>query len=148
MNIIKATINHLDILTPLFDAYMVFYRQESNPEKHRTFLNERIRQKEAEIFLAVADNGEGMGFTLLYPTFSSVSQARIFTLNDLFVHNNHRRKGVASELMKAAGNYCQSLGAVRLHLETESDNHSAQKLYEREGWVRESNYFYYLNLED
>lgn len=148
MNVVKATTNHLDILTPLFDGYMVFYRQESNLEKHRKYLEERMRLNEAEIFLAVADNGEGMGFTLLYPTFSSVSQGRIYTLNDLFVHQDHRRKGVATELMKAAGAYCKSVGALRMHLETEASNSSAQNLYESEGWIRESNYFYYLNLQD
>jgi GNAT superfamily N-acetyltransferase len=87
-----------------------------------------------------------MGFTLLYPTFSSVSQARIFTLNDLFVHPDHRKKGVASELMNAAGNFAKLLGAVRLQLETENTNVNAQALYKKEGWQMETNFFYNKKL--
>ena len=148
MNIVKATTKHLDILTPLFDGYMMFYQQQSNLEKHRAYLEERLRLNEAKAFIAVADNGEGIGFTLLYPTFSSVSQARIYTLNDLFIHSDHRRKGVASALLSAAARYAKTNGAVRLHLETEASNSSAQNFYENEGWIRESNYFYYYNLQD
>ena len=53
-----------------------------------------------------------MGFTQFYPSFSSVSLARIFVLNDLFVHECARRKGVASKLLSAATEFAQVLGAV------------------------------------
>ncbi len=146
MNIIKASLQHLDLLVPLFDGYMVFYRQESDVDKHRTFLQERIENNEAHIFIATDADGAGMGFTLLYPAFSSVSQARIYVLNDLFVHPDHRRLGVAAALMDAAAAYCKSTGGIRLHLETESSNVSAQALYEKEGWIRETGYFYQLKV--
>ncbi len=146
MNIIKASLQHLDLLVPLFDGYMVFYRQKSDLGKHRTFLQERIENNEAHIFIATDAERSGMGFTTLYPTFSSVSQARIYVLNDLFVHPDHRRRGVASALMNAAAEYCKSSGGIRLHLETESSNHSAQALYEKEGWIKETNCFYYRQV--
>ena len=125
---------------------MVFYQQKSNPQEYRIFLGDRIQKGEAEIFIALNDEGEGMCFTLLYPTFSSVSQARIFTLNDLFVHPDHRKKGVASELMNAAGNFAKLRGAVRLQLETENTNVNAQALYKKEGWQKETNFFYNKKL--
>lgn len=146
MKIIKVSLNDITRLAPLFDGYMVFYRQESNEEQYAKFLKERIKNKEAEIFMAIDDDGSGMGFTLLYPTFSSVSQARVFTLNDLYVDPDHRKKGVASALMTAAGDYAKMKGAVRLHLETEPSNTSAQALYEKESWVKEGNFFYYRSL--
>ncbi len=146
MKIIKVALTNLDELTPLFDSYMVFYRQKSNLSKHREFLKERLTNNEAEIFMAIDDHEKGMGFTLLYPSFSSVSQARVYTLNDLYVAQEYRQKGVASSLMRAAGEFAKSQGAVRLHLETETDNTKAQQLYEKEGWIKETNYFYYRSL--
>ena len=146
MNIKQASVADLDELAPLFDGYMVFYRQESNLVKHRAFLSERLQNEEAYVFIAMDSDGSGMGFTLLYPAFSSVSQARIYVLNDLFVHPDHRRKGVAAALMNAAAAYCKGEGGIRLHLETESNNHSAQALYEKEGWIKETNYFYYRQV--
>lgn len=146
MTISEASSAQLDILTPLFDGYMVFYKQPSNPDKHRAYLQERLLNQEAHIFIATDSQGSGMGFTLLYPSFSSVSQARIYVLNDLYVHPDYRRQGVASALMDAASTYCTSQGGIRLHLETASNNLSAQALYEKEGWIKETNCFYYRPL--
>lgn len=146
MNVRRVTLEDIDQLAPLFDGYMVFYRKPSNINKHRQYLEERISKEEAIIFMADDGQGQAVGFTLLYPTFSSVSMARVYTLNDLFVHKDFRKRGVASMLMDKAASYGQSQGAVRLHLETEKDNIGAQALYEKEGWVKETNFFYYRQL--
>ena len=143
INIEQATIDNLDILTELFDNYRVFYRAASDRASSKAFLSERLDRKEAIIFLAANDKGEAMGFTLLYPTFSSVSQGRVFVLNDLFVQSNHRRKGVAAALLNHAAKYGKENGAIRLHLETEVSNEHAQALYEKEGWVKESDTYHY-----
>lgn len=44
MNIIKAEIQHLKNLTPLFDSYRVFYKQTSNPEAAKQFLKQRLEK--------------------------------------------------------------------------------------------------------
>jgi ribosomal protein S18 acetylase RimI-like enzyme len=77
----------------------------------------------------------------LYPSFSSVSLARIFILNDLFVHEQARRKGVASMLMSAAVKFASTLGAVRLSLSTAITNDAAQALYHSAGWKRDDQFF-------
>lgn len=69
MDIVKASLNELDIVTPLFDAYRVFYHQESHPERAREFLAQRIQNQESAIFVAVDRDGKGAGFTQLYPCF-------------------------------------------------------------------------------
>ncbi len=146
MKITRASLDDLELLTPLFDGYMVFYEQPSDPERHRRFLVDRLSREEAFVFIATDETGAGMGFTLLYPSFSSVSMARIYVLNDLYVHPDHRQKGVASRLMAAAADFGRSKGAIRLHLETGHDNTRAQALYEKEGWVKDSSYHYSLTL--
>ena len=143
INIEQATILNIDILTELFDKYRVFYRSASDKESSKAFLSERLERKEAIIFLAADEKDEAMGFTLLYPTFSSVSQGRVFVLNDLFVQSNHRRKGVAAALLNHAAQFGKDNGAIRLHLETEVSNKHAQALYEKEGWIKESDTYHY-----
>lgn len=142
MQIIRATIDNLDILVPLFDGYRVFYNQKSNPEAARKFLNERFQKEDSVIFLATASDGLGLGFTQLYPSFSSVSMQRTYILNDLFVSSEARKKGIGEALMERAKLFAKNEGSKGLTLETAIDN-PAQKLYERLGWKKDAHVNHY-----
>ena len=133
----QATVGDLDVLVPLFDGYRQFYRQPSEPERARRFLLDRFGANQSIIFLAFAD-GAAIGFTQLYPSFSSGAMARIFILNDLFVTPDARRRGAGLALLDAAAEYGRRVGALRLVLSTEITNASAQSLYERVGWKRDT----------
>jgi GNAT superfamily N-acetyltransferase len=99
------------------------------------------------IFLAELD-GLAVGFTQLYPSFSSVSMARVWVLNDLFVAQSARRLGVGQALLQAAADHARALDAVRLSLSTAVDNLSAQALYASKGWMRDQKFFVYnLSLQ-
>jgi ribosomal protein S18 acetylase RimI-like enzyme len=104
---------------------------------------------EAVIFLALEEAGAkehsrmALGFTLLYPTWSSLSQRRWWNLNDLYVVPAARKRGVARALMERARRLAEETGASGLGLETAKDNFPAQKLYEQLGWKREEEFFRY-----
>jgi ribosomal protein S18 acetylase RimI-like enzyme len=87
------------------------------------------------IFLALGPDRSAIGFTQLYPSFSSASAKRIFILNDLFVDPGARRSGVGRALLDAAADFGHSAGAARLTLSTAHTNTSAQSLYEATGWL-------------
>jgi ribosomal protein S18 acetylase RimI-like enzyme len=140
----QATIFDLELIVPLFDAYRQFYGKPVDPDLARRFLLERFQHGESIIFLAVKKDGTAaVGFTQLYPSFSSVSAARIFVLNDLFVSAEGRRQGVGAMLLDAAARFGRAAGAVRLTLSTEATNAAAQALYEREGWKRQTDFYSY-----
>jgi GNAT superfamily N-acetyltransferase len=139
----QATIFDLDLIAPLFDAYRQFYRRPSDPELARRFLVERFQHHESIIFLALVEDGSAVGFTQLFPSFSSLSAARSFILNDLFVAPEARGKRVGSSLLDAAARFGRGVGAVRLTLSTEITNEKAQRLYEREGWKRQTEFYSY-----
>jgi ribosomal protein S18 acetylase RimI-like enzyme len=144
----RATAGDLEMLVPLFDAYRQFYRMPGDIDLARRFLRERLEQDESVIFVALLADGSAAGFTQLYPSFSSVSAARILILNDLYVRPEARRKKIGSLLLGAAAEYGREVGAVRLTLSTEVTNTDAQALYEREGWVRQEEFYNYnLALE-
>ena len=133
----------LDALAPLFDDYRVFYGCVSNPALAHAFLKARLQHQQSVVFMALRNNGTPLGFTQLYPSFSSVSAARIFILNDLFVRPEARRCGAGSRLLKAAADFGASAGAVRLSLSTEINNLSAQALYSAHGWKRDDSFLHY-----
>jgi ribosomal protein S18 acetylase RimI-like enzyme len=134
----RATLDDLDALTLLFDGYRVVYERPSDRARARAFLQTRLQRGESVIFIVRDATGEALGFTQLYPFFSSVSAHRIWVLNDLFVSPAARRGGVARALMECARAFALETGALRLVLETAEDNHPAQALYESLGYVRES----------
>ncbi|MEF3073790.1 GNAT family N-acetyltransferase [Methylobacter sp. Wu1] len=145
MNIItirQAVASDIDALAPLFDSYRQFYGRESDIRAAREFLLARFNHGESAVFIA-HDANAAIGFAQLYPSFSSVSLARTFVLNDLFVRESSRRKGVASLLLAAAVEFGKSLAAARLSLSTAVSNETAQALYQSAGWRRDEQFFVY-----
>ena len=142
MHIKRATISDLDDVAPLFDAYRQFYGQRSDLGAARTFLDERLRRDESVIFLAVEDS-KALGFTQLYPSFSSVSLKRLWILNDLFVVADVRRGGVGRRLLDRAREWAIETGAKGLVLATAVDNSRARALYESCGWRRDDEFQHY-----
>ncbi len=111
------------------------------PDAQR-FLETRLFQNDSFIFMARMD-GIAVGFTQLYPSFSSVSLQRIFILNDLYVRESDRNTGAGALLLESAKQFCIAAKGKGLALETATDN-PAQHLYERLGWVRDSHCFHYF----
>lgn len=137
-----ATVDDVEQIVPLFDAYRQFYGRTSDEAAARAFLLGRLSNRESTLFIAHAED-VAVGFAQLYPSFSSVSLARIFILNDLFVQEQARRTGVAFSLLSAAAAFASSLGAVRLSLSTAITNDAAQALYRSAGWRRDEQFSVY-----
>ncbi|MGB3614774.1 MAG: GNAT family N-acetyltransferase [Elainellaceae cyanobacterium] len=142
MTITQANLTHLDTLAVLFDQYRVFYQQPPNLQGAKAFLSDRLKTGDSVIFLAL--NGEtALGFTQLYPSFSSVAMQPIWILNDLYVEAQHRSQGVASALMDAAETYARQTGAVRVALSTQTSNSAAQALYQSRGYQQDAEFYHY-----
>ncbi|MHB8631545.1 MAG: GNAT family N-acetyltransferase [Candidatus Limnocylindria bacterium] len=139
---VRAELDDLDALVPLFDGYRQFYAQGSDRDGARAYLAERLARGESVIFLAIAD-GAVVGFTQLYPSFSSVSLRRLWVLNDLFVDPNARRGGVGRALLARAERWAAETQAKGLILSTAIDNIAAQQLYESCGWTRDQEFVHY-----
>jgi ribosomal protein S18 acetylase RimI-like enzyme len=137
VEVLQATIDDLDSIVPLFEAYRQFYRLPSDTEQARRFLWDRFRHNQSIIFLAFAGEA-AVGFTQLYPSFSSGAMSPIFILNDLFVVPEARQRGAGSALIDAAAEHGRRAGALRLVLSTEVTNTTAQSLYQRMGWKRDT----------
>ena len=140
--IIRADLEHLEVLAPLFDAYRVFYERDSDLPGAAGYLRRRLSHLDSAIFLAL-DGDLGLGFCQLYPSFSSLGMRRIWILYDLYVVPEARRQGIGRALMERARQFGQAGGASRLELSTAKDNTGAQALYESLGYVRDEEFYFY-----
>lgn len=135
MIIVKAELQHVPDLIPLFDGYRIFYEQESDYVRAKSFLTKRLKRNESIIYIAYEEE-YAVGFTQLYPLFSSVTMQPMFLLNDLYVEDNYRNQGVGNMLIDKAKQLCKTLNYKGLAIQTAQSN-PAQHLYERLGFVKD-----------
>ena len=146
IDIKPANLSHVKALAVLFDAYRVFYRKKTDINGAEAFLSARIQQNESVIFLAYHENTM-VGFTQLYPLFSSTNMQRLWLLNDLFVHPDFRGKKIGKALIKKAQEHCIETNAVGVSLETEKTNVPGNQLYPKMKFSldNEHNYYFWEN---
>ena len=104
----------------------------------KAYLEARLINNESIIFVGM-DNEQPVGFTQLYPKYSSAKLTKNWILNDLFVALDYRKQGIAKLLIEKAMNFAKSQGSTFLQLETGIDNYPAQSLYETIGFERQEN---------
>ncbi|RKF20491.1 GNAT family N-acetyltransferase [Alginatibacterium sediminis] len=139
----QISTDEIDDLLTVFDQYMVFYQQRSDPAKYKRYLSERLSNQEATVFIAYNPKHEPVGFVLNYHCFSSVSLGKVIVLNDLFVIESHRQQGIANRLIDCAIDLAKSTGSIRVDLSTAKTNSTAQALYEKLGFVKDQDYLNY-----
>jgi ribosomal protein S18 acetylase RimI-like enzyme len=146
MRIIQATLEHLDLLTPLFVKYREFYGELPYPDSSRDFLEKRLRREESVIYLAlpVDDDSKLLGFCQLYPSYSSLSLKRVWILNDIYVAEDARRQLVADHLIQKAKKMARETQAVRMRVSTSANNDVAQKVYESIGFREDTQFKNYV----
>jgi GNAT superfamily N-acetyltransferase len=142
MEVFQASLEHLEELSKLFDRYRVFYKAASDLEAARKFLLERFQKSDSMIFVASSDD-RIVGFTQLYPSFSSVSMKRVWILNDLFIEELSRQQGIAKLLISQAESFAKQTGAIRIILATQVSNIAAQSLYESLGYFNDRDFYHY-----
>ncbi|MDH4583103.1 GNAT family N-acetyltransferase [Pseudomonas sp. BN415] len=146
MRIVQATLEHLDLLCPLFVKYREFYGELPFPESSRKFLEKRLSRKESVIYLAFPDDDDTrlLGFCQLYPSFSSLSLKRVWILNDIYVAEDARRQLVADRLLQTAKKMARETNAVRMRVSTSVSNEVAHKVYESIGFHEDAEFKNYI----
>jgi ribosomal protein S18 acetylase RimI-like enzyme len=140
MDIKRIYLAESHLVIDLFDQYRSFYKQPTDKILAENFINERLRENESVIFVALeTENGHAIpvGFTQLYPKYSSVSASKNWILNDLYINGSYRKRGIGEALIKAATAFAKNEDASYVQLETAVDNYNAQSLYEAIGFEKQ-----------
>ena len=150
MTIRPANTKDLNALAQLFDAYRVFYRRTSDIDAAKTFLADRLENKDSELFVAENEDCTLVGFTQLYPLFSSTKMKRVWLLNDLYVAINYRGQGISKQLINRAKTLAESTAAYGVLLETEKTNTVGNQLYPSVGFTlnEASNFYEWITPEN
>jgi ribosomal protein S18 acetylase RimI-like enzyme len=128
IDISLANSSHLEQLSLLFDGYRVFYQMNSNVAASKHFLQERFSNNDSLIFIAT-ENRKILGFVQIYASFSSIAMQPTWTLNDLFIGEGSRRKGIAKLLIQHTEREAKNTGIFSIKLATQLKNDKAIALY-------------------
>jgi GNAT superfamily N-acetyltransferase len=143
----EAKESDIEELSAIFTLYRIFYKKDPEIDSAKSFLLERIQKKESVIFIARIEN-KIVGFTQLYPLFSSLTMKRSWLLNDLYIVEAQRGKGISKQLMGAARQLAKQTKAAGIMLETEKTNRIGNKLYPSSGFVLydKNNFYWWENI--
>lgn len=145
MKLFTSQLQDVQKILPLYLGYRAFYQVDESAEKAEKFLTERMRNHESVIYFVEKD-GMPVGFAQLYPLFCSLEMKRIWLLYDLFVAPEARKEGVAQMLLARADQLATETDSAFIMLSTATDNVRAQALYEKEGYVRDTQFFVYNKM--
>ncbi|MET0929190.1 MAG: GNAT family N-acetyltransferase [Aeromicrobium sp.] len=133
MTVTRAEASDVPDAAVLFAAYREFYGEPYDVEAAAAFLADRLAYDESVVLLSRRD-GTAVGFTQLYPLFSSTRLAPIWILNDLFVAESARGSGAVDEMLDTAATLAAEAGCAAIELSTAHTNVRAQAVYVRHGY--------------
>jgi GNAT superfamily N-acetyltransferase len=139
--------DQLESLLPLIAAYQRFYRvEEIDGKRNRAFFSRFVAPSEDGMLLGAWQEGALAGYACLYWHFTSLVPAETVLMNDLYVEERFRARGVGRALIEASAGVARERGAHRLEWATEPSNLTAQRLYDSTGAERSEWVEYELEL--
>jgi GNAT superfamily N-acetyltransferase len=117
----------------LWNAYLVFY--EANvPQKHTEVLWERILDDDHPVRAYVAvrrEDSKLIGIVQFFPHLDTWEIRPICYLQDLYVAEGARLKGVGTSLIRKVEEHSDREGWVFVYWRTDEDNKTARYLYDK-----------------
>ncbi len=102
---------------------------------HERMFEELMRSDEyADGYILEAD-GKEVGFALTAKTYSREAGGKVLWLEELYILEEYRSRGLGKEFFALAEKYAADYGFVRIRLEVEEENTRARALYERLGYL-------------
>jgi GNAT superfamily N-acetyltransferase len=134
MRVQPITEDQFERVLPLIAGYQRFYGvRQPEDDRNRRFFRRFLAPSEDGLLLGAWDDDELVGFATLYWTFSSTHAAEIVLMNDLFVSETHRGRGIGQALIEESLKVARKRGTRHLEWMTAEDNLVAQRLYDRIG---------------
>lgn len=134
-------------LVPLIAAYQRFYEvAEIDDDRNRNFFRRFLGPSEDGLLLGARSEGRLVGYACLYWHFSSTQATETVLMNDLYVDESARGRGVGRALIEATAEVARERGVPSVEWSTAPDNRTAQGLYDSTGAERSEWFSYELRV--
>jgi len=138
----------MEALLPLIATYQRFYEVvDVDDERNRAFFSRFLAPSEDGMLLGAWRGEELLGYACLYWHFTSLVPAETVLMNDLYVDEKARGRGVGRALIEASAEVARERGAHQLEWATAPGNLKARRLYDATGAERSEWLEYELPLD-
>jgi ribosomal protein S18 acetylase RimI-like enzyme len=136
VTVMPITPSHRDFgrVAAMFDDYRSHYGQPPLPAATRAWLLDQLAQQRLSLAAAVGDADQFCGFITTMVMPASLLLGTVWSIRDLYVAPRYRRAGMAGRLLQYAVDNARAAGALRVSLQTETDNAPALTLYTAAGF--------------
>jgi len=139
--------SQFETLLPMIAAYQGFYEVDDiRTSRNRSFFRRFISPSDRGLLIGAWQGDCLVGYACLYWHFSSTRAVETVLMNDLYVDEQARGRGVGRALIAASAAVARERGAPHLEWSTRPDNLTAQRLYDSTGAERSEWIEYELGL--
>jgi GNAT superfamily N-acetyltransferase len=126
--------DQFEALLPMIAAYQGFYEaKEIDTERNRVFFRRFIAPSDEGMLIGAWRGDELVGYACLFWHYSSTRARDTVLMNDLYVDQGSRGRGVGRALIDAGAEVARERGSPHLEWTTRPDNRTAQRLYDSTG---------------
>ena len=136
LNLKLASFTDIETILKLMPIYYEFDHLEFNEHNARNTLQEFLSTSEFGRLWLFHDEStnEPIGYMILTFSYSFEYGGREAFVDELFVLESHRGKGIGSKAIRLAQHECKALGMKAIRLEVTKTNLSVLNLYQKLGF--------------
>lgn len=135
-----ATTEHLDRLLSLVEAFHVEAGMNVTPEQRHGAIAPLLEGIPHGVAYLIGPARAPIGYVIISFGWSVEFGGMDGFIDEFFIRPGVRNRGIASEVLLSLPKALGDAGLTALHLEVESDNETAHKLYKRRGFELRDNY--------
>ncbi len=136
----KASSADKDCLLAFMREYYKLDHLALDEKRARSALAQILQDPSVGQVWLIQDQTEAVGYVALTLGFSLEYHGRDAFLDEIFIKESHRGRGIGRQALAFVEEQCRKLGVRALHLEVERTNLTAQKSYRKFGFVDHDRY--------
>ena len=143
----NADINDLDLIREMFYHFMNIQQFEPIADDEYDYTFAHLIQDKRDTCIVAEKEGNILGFLNLTYTFSTFNAAYEANVDDIYVADEYRGQGIATQLLKAAIEDANLKGACRISILVRIEDTEARALFEKLHFVKFDRLYYRKSLK-
>jgi ribosomal protein S18 acetylase RimI-like enzyme len=142
-----ATPADIDVLLPMIGELYALDHIRFDEPVVRAALRTLLQEPSYGSVWLIADRDQPVGYLVLTFDYSLEFGGREAFVDELFVREQYRRRGIGTRALEFAEAACRERAIRALHLEVERTNGAAQRAYRKAGFVDHDRYLMTKRLD-